>query len=200
MSSNSDFESVLSLDTLNNFGFNMKEWTAEDQILLRETMILAWKETPDWNKGEATAHCRLEVKKILEGKFREEYYPLISEVDSWIGFVEAFTLFQRKGRKALNEFLADRLRYKEFCRRFYDDLRELYNIDSEGMDEQYKMMKEKDWDFGVYHEYLENQKYPICGHCKTEASSMPNSMTQEGRLCADCYWDLKKEVRFHRHA
>ena len=41
----------------------------------------------------------------------------------------------------------------------------------------------------------ENSVEEPCGHCRFQTASMPNDMTDEGRLCADCYWDLDKAFK-----
>jgi hypothetical protein len=45
----------------------------------------------------------------------------------------------------------------KFCQEFYDDLRELSNIDSSGMEDEFKRMKTKGWTFSQYRSYLNSQ-------------------------------------------
>lgn len=34
-----------------------------------------------------------------------------------------------------------------------------------------------------------------CGHCAYETATMPNDFTEEGRVCADCYWDIREAFK-----
>lgn len=151
-------ETLVSKETLATFDLDLSEWTEEDQADLREHMILQCKENPDWSDYESKHACREEVYRILITKFREEYGPLIQQIDSWIGLKEAYAKRIKLGRKGFHLFLAEKLEFKEFCRRFYDELRTLYNIDDVGMHEQFQMMKSKEWDFGVYTEHLKRMR------------------------------------------
>ena len=152
------FETLVSKETLATFDLDLSEWTEEDQSSLREHMILQCKENPDWSDYESKHACREEVYRILLTKFREEYGPLIQQIDSWIGIKEAYAKRIKLGRKGFHLFLAETLEFKEFCRRFYDELRTLYNIDDVGMHEQFQMMKSKEWDFGIYKEHLKRMR------------------------------------------
>lgn len=38
----------------------------------------------------------------------------------------------------------------------------------------------------------------ICGHCHQEDATMPNDMTEHGKLCADCYWFLDAKLKGRR--
>jgi hypothetical protein len=152
------FQDLVSKETLSTFDLDFSEWTAEDQALLEETMILKCKDEPEMSDYESKHACREEALRILLKKFGEEYGALVYQVDSWMGMKEAYAKRVKLGRKAFHKFLAERLEFKEFTRRFYDDLREMYNIDEVGMHDEFKKMKEKDWDYGVYTEHLKQQK------------------------------------------
>jgi hypothetical protein len=44
----------------------------------------------------------------------------------------------------------------------------------------------------------EEEEEVVCGHCKDDRATMHNDMTDEGRVCADCYWDLNEEMKRER--
>jgi hypothetical protein len=152
------FQDLVSKETLSTFDLDFSEWTAEDQTLLEESMILKCKEEPEMSDYDSKHACREEALRILLKKFGEEYGPLVYQVDGWMGMKQAYAKRVKLGRKGFLLFLAERLEFKEFARRFYDDLRELYNIDEVGMQEQFRKMKDKDWDFGIYAEYMKQEK------------------------------------------
>ncbi len=152
------FQELVSKETLSTFDLDLSEWTAEDQAMLEEKMILKCKEDPEMSNYDSKHACREETQRILLKKFADEYAALVYQVDGWIGVKEAYNKRVKLGRKAFHQFLADRLEFKEFTRRFYDDLREMYNIDEAGMLDEFRKMKDKEWDFGVYAAHVEQSR------------------------------------------
>lgn len=57
---------------------------------------------------------------------------------------------------------------------------------------------------GIYQLYIHQNEpveaapAPICGHCKTEEATMFNDINDDGDVCADCFWDLDKEMKRER--
>ena len=51
---------------------------------------------------------------------------------------------------------------------------------------------------GEYELYLQQTEEPLkkeevtCGYCEKDPATMPNSMTEDGRLCADCFWEITR--------
>ena len=44
------------------------------------------------------------------------------------------------------------------------------------------------------------RRIPLCGHCQYERATLPNDLTEEGDLCADCYWEIDAEEKRKRRA
>ena len=89
--------------------------------------------------------------------FREEYEDLLVQVfDGEMGLPQAFAKWTELGPKRFHQFLGERLAFKAFVRRFYDQLREMYNIDSCGVQEQFEMMRAKRWDLQRYAAHLKS--------------------------------------------
>lgn len=41
----------------------------------------------------------------------------------------------------------------------------------------------------------EQEEEGPCGHCKDDPATMHNDFTEEGRVCADCYWDIREAFK-----
>lgn len=44
------------------------------------------------------------------------------------------------------------------------------------------------------------RRYRRCGHCHAERATLPNDFTDEGDLCADCYWEIDADRKRKRRA
>jgi hypothetical protein len=119
-------------------------------------MILAWKENPDWTEQEATEAMREQVEEILYKKFVQHFGVLVNEASVY-GFrtQDAFLIYRKKGVYALIKELNELTELTKFYEQFYNKLRELWNIDAVGMDEEFRSMKEKGWGFRQYRVYLD---------------------------------------------
>jgi hypothetical protein len=59
------FDKLVNDYTVEHLGVNMSLWTSENQSLLREGMILAMKENPDWTEDEVLEEIRRQVSRIV---------------------------------------------------------------------------------------------------------------------------------------
>jgi hypothetical protein len=149
------FARIVSRETVLGFKVDPEYWTDAEQTLLHEGMILAWKENPDWTNEEALKVCKEHVENILFNKFHKEFGFLISQADVYgYGIQDAFQFWRQNGIYKFLAHLNDQMELTKFYDEFYDDLRELYNIDSSGMDDEYNKMKKNGWTFRHYRVYL----------------------------------------------
>lgn len=150
------FSRIVTREKVLSFKVDPEFWTDDEQTLLHEGMILAWKENPEWTEEEATDAMREQVEELLYKKFRTYFGVLIDEASVY-GYrtQDAFKTYRQKGVYALVKELNDLTELTNFYEHFYDDLRELWNIDVTGMEEEFKMMKEKKWGFHQYRVYLD---------------------------------------------
>lgn len=75
--------------------------------------------------------------------FLRRYKSRIQKTHSWLSLDEWYSLYLEKGEDAFLDKLEDEEDFSDFCERFYDTLREEYNICSAGMKESYEMCKVK---------------------------------------------------------
>jgi hypothetical protein len=152
----SSFERIVSRETVLSFGVN--EWDEEDQTQLHEAMILAWKEHPDWTDEEAKEACEEQVECILYQNFRRTYGQMIKGASNhWQYATEAYDDYVKLGKKKFENLLNEEVEFQDFCNAFYDTLREMWNIDGEGMQNAFNLMKEKKWSYSEYRAYLKQQ-------------------------------------------
>ncbi len=157
--SSSAFQRIVNRETVLSFGIKPYEWDDEDQADLHECMILCWKENPDWTDEEATEACKEQVDRILFYNFNRTYKHLLTQVtDLWRTPEKAYRIYVDKGKRAFEDRLNEHIEFMNFCKEFYDQLREWYNIDSVGMHEAFQLMKEKGWTHQQYREYLQEQR------------------------------------------
>jgi hypothetical protein len=102
--------------------------------------------------------CQKQVDDIYCTKFHEEYGLLLFRIDSYTIASEMYNEFKKRGRKGFHMFLNERLEFKDFCEQFYDDLREMYNICSAGMEEEFQRMKSNGWSLDDYATHLKKQQ------------------------------------------
>jgi hypothetical protein len=152
-----EFEKIVNRETLTSFGIDLSVWKDEHQKLLEEGMILAWKENPSWTEDEAKAECRKQVTSILLGWFTEHYTHAVEETDYWLSLNAAFEDFLSMPLVKFLEVLEEQREYSRFCQEFYDDLRDMYNICSAGMWDEYQRMKKNKWRFSQYRSWLNSE-------------------------------------------
>jgi hypothetical protein len=155
----SSFQRIVTRETVLSFGIKPYEWDDEDQADLHESMILCWKENPDWTDEEATEACRDQVDRILFRNFERTYKYLLSQVsDLWRTPEKAYIVYVDEGKRSFEEQLNEHIEYLNFCKEFYDDLREMWNIDTAGMYEAFQKMKKNDWTHTQYRNYIQEQR------------------------------------------
>ncbi len=153
----SNFESVVSKETVASFGFDMSLWGDQEHTLLREGMILAWKENPDWTEKDARQECRSQVNQILFQWFKDNLGYLVKKTNHWLSLEYAYSEFRLTTLKEFVRVLQEKQELQDFADLFYDDLRELYNIDAEGVQAEFQRMKDKGWTPSQYRSYLRKQ-------------------------------------------
>lgn len=154
----SKFDQIVNKETVASFGIHPDLWSDAHQRLLHEGMILAWKENPEWTDEQATKECRKQTNQILFDWFRKNLGHLIQETDLSYNAAGAFEIFKRCSPLEFLVWLNEKQEYHHFCCKFYTDLRELYNVSSVEMEEEYKRMKDNKWDFFKYRKWLNDQK------------------------------------------
>ena len=153
----SKFARIVTRETVLGFKVDPDFWTDAEQALFHEGMILAWKENPDWTDEEAVNVCKEHVESILFNKFHKEFGFLISQADVYgYGIRDAFEEYRNNGIYKFLAQLNEQMELTKFYEEFYDDLRELYNIDSLGMDDEFKKMKKNGWTFLHYRLYVKS--------------------------------------------
>jgi hypothetical protein len=153
----STFDVLVSKETVGSFGIDMSLWGDHEQKLLTEGMILAWKENPDWTEEEAKKECEEQVHQILLDWFKKNLGYLVKKTNYWVSLEYAYQDFSKTTLKEFVSSLQDKQEFQDFVELFYDDLRELYNIDSVGVEEEFKRMKDKGWTFSQYRSWLTKQ-------------------------------------------
>lgn len=83
-------------------------------------------------------------------EFREEYGFLVKKTRCWTSELEAYAAFKKLGHSEFMKRVREDMEYAEFCDRFYDELRTMWNICSAGMWEQFQKLKEKGWSLDEY--------------------------------------------------
>jgi hypothetical protein len=153
----SKFDTVVSKETVSSFGIDMSLWGDHEQKLLTEGMILAWKENPDWTEEEAKEECEEQVHQILLDWFKKNLGYLVKKANYWTSLEYAYQDFSKTTLKKFVSSLQEKQEFQDFAELFYDDLRELYNIDSEGVENEFQRMKDKGWTFSQYRSWLTKQ-------------------------------------------
>ncbi len=154
----SSFENVVNRETVASFGIDMSIWGDEQENLLHESMILAWKENPDWTEKEAKHACLQQVMGILEDWFTKNMGFLVMQCNHWYSVEEAFEEFVNMSLKEFICMLNKQMEFTKFCTLFYDELRERYNICSAGMQDEFERMKANKWSFNDYKKDLKKRK------------------------------------------
>jgi len=154
----SNFESIVSKETVVSLGFDMSLWGDQEHKLLTEGMILAWKENPDWTDEQLKEECEEQVHQILFQWFKDNLGYLVIKTNYWVSLEYAYGEFSKTTLKDFVQLLQEKQEFQDFAELFYDDLRELYNIDTIGVEEEFKRMKDKGWTHAQYRSWLKKQR------------------------------------------
>ena len=149
-----NFESIVSRESVLSFGVKESEWTEADQNLLRESMILLWKENPRWTEEEIQEACYKHVDGILFEQFKNHYGYLLQLAFPYESPRWCYNHYKMLGELEFMAHLKNRIEFNDFCQEFYDDLRSRYNICSAGMEDEFKRMKSHNWTLSQYRNYL----------------------------------------------
>jgi hypothetical protein len=153
------FQRIVNRETVLTFGVKPCDWDDEDQAQLHEAMILAWKENPDWTDEQATEACKKQVDRIRFANFKSTYKYVVEKApDDWHSMEEAYADYLEHGKKGFEKLLNEAVEFADFCRQFYETLREMWNIDYEGMQDAFLDMKQKGWTHADYKRHLNEQK------------------------------------------
>jgi hypothetical protein len=144
------FAACVSSDIVKEAGVDPVYWEAEDQSLLEESMVLSLKENPEWTEEQAKAAALKEIDSIVYLKFLRDYKFVIHQTDEWYTDDEAYAEFLELGLLKFTRKLNLELEFAEFCRTFYEELRERYNVAGAEMREQFELMKANHWTFSQY--------------------------------------------------
>jgi hypothetical protein len=82
----------------------------------------------------------MEANKAL---FVRRYEVRTNNTNSWRTLDEWFTIYTEKGETVFLNELEDQEEYTEFCKKYYDVLRDAFNICTSGMWDYYQMYKVK---------------------------------------------------------
>lgn len=155
----SSFERIVSRETVLSFGVKPNEWDEVDQAQLHESMTLTWKRYPDWTDEEIKQACEEQVECILYQNFRRTYGQMLKRASNWWQTApQAYDDYVKLGKKKFEDRLNEQIEYQEFGEQFYDRLREMWNICSAGMWDEYTYMKKKDWSFDDYERYIKEKR------------------------------------------
>ncbi len=140
-------ENTLTREAVLNLGVAPDHWDDADHAKLHAA-ALKWVDTHStWtsdNPRETLLDLsRFHVFTVVYAKFREEYGDLITGIYGGNTVTHMYDAYRDLGKKEFHKFLGEELQYKLCCDRFYDRLREMYNIDSVGMREEFEKMREK---------------------------------------------------------
>lgn len=143
-------ETTLTREVVLAHGIAPEHWTDEDHLKLH-TAALTWNLSPA-NPSETLLDLyRFYVRTVVYGKFREEYGDLIRGVDVDSTPIHVvYAKYLSLGPKEFHKYLGEELQFKFFCDRFYDRLREMYNVDYESVREEFEKMREKKQSFYEY--------------------------------------------------
>jgi len=153
------FNRIVSDETVLSFGILPEDWTADAKSQLRECMILHFKEQPDRTEEEWKDECEGEVFRIVYTAFWDEYGDILKSFQLVkLGIQEAYDKRVELGVREFNKYLGKELQFDKFCRDFYDQLRDRYNIDGIGMRNEFERMRANKWEFYQYAMDLASRK------------------------------------------
>ena len=151
------FDSLVSRETIASFGVDMTFWGEEEQSLLREGMILAMKENPEWTEEQVKKACEEQVDDILFNAFQEHLGYLVEKTHHWASLEDAYCEFRTTPLKKFLKVVTEQQEFQDFADAFYDELREMYNICSAGMWDEFQRMKKNGWSLSQYRTWLKKE-------------------------------------------
>lgn len=152
------FDRIVSKETVDTFGIDMYLWGADEDCQLREAMLLVCKENPNWSEEQATEVCKVEVDRILFAWFKKTLGHLVLSTQYWPSLTAAYTEFRNTTLKQFIKTLGEQKEFKEFADEFYSDLRELWNIGSVGLWDEFQRMKKEGMSFSQYRASLNKKR------------------------------------------
>jgi hypothetical protein len=135
-------ETTLTRELVLSQGIAPEHWDDADHTELH-SIALEW-DLPDINPRDTLIRfARFHVFPVVYAKFREEYGDLLRGVDGNENLTQMYAEYKKLGPKEFHKYLGKKHQFKMFCERFYSKLRDMYNIDSVGMHEEFEKMREK---------------------------------------------------------
>lgn len=150
-------DSLLERETVASFGIDMSLWGEEEQAELREVMTLVMEEHPEWTEESVKKECQKQVDRILFEWFYDTLGVYVKKSRPSSDIREAYAEFRKTTLKLFLKKLKEDQEFQDFCDEFYEDLRDLWNICSAGMYDEYQHMKKKNWTFLQYRNWLTNE-------------------------------------------
>jgi len=153
------FHRIVSDEYVFKLGVLPEDWTADAKSQYSECMILHFKEQPDRSEEEWTDVCEGEAFRIVYTAFWAEYGDILKSFQLvTLGIHEAYDKRVELGVREFNKYLGKELQFDKFCRDFYDQLRDRYNIDGIGMRNEFERMRANKWEFYQYAMDLASRK------------------------------------------
>lgn len=151
------FEKIVNREFVASLGIDMSLWGEGEQRLLHEGMILAMKENPEWTEDDVKEECENQVDNILFEWFQVNLARSVRKSNGWRNLGQAYAEFRKTTLKDFLHSLNEKQDFQDFCEEFYDDLREMWNICSAGMEDEYQRMKKEGWTMDQYRKWLDKQ-------------------------------------------
>lgn len=89
-------------------------------------------------------------------QFKATYSLNVRRANYWSGINYAYDDYQTMGKEKFEKELKYRIELEEFGQEFYHILREKFNADYECVEYYFQMMKEKNWSYQEFEDYLES--------------------------------------------
>lgn len=126
------------------------DWTEEIHASFVKKLWEEWKPYPITCEEDLEDDVVDGVYEIVHKKFKEEYGDLLKEIDPTVYIGDLYTERVLRGRKNFHQWLGKKLRFKSFCARFYDTLRERNNVSEAEMWEEFEKLYANKWTFDQY--------------------------------------------------
>ena len=152
------FQKFVNKEFVSTLGIDMSLWGEEEQAELHECMILIMKENPDWTEEDVKCECEEQVDTILFEWFQVNLACLVKKTNGWNTLGEAYNDFRKTTLKNFLKTLNEKQQFQDFCDEFYEDLREMWNICSAGMHDEFERMKREGWSMTQYRMWLDSKK------------------------------------------
>lgn len=148
-------ENTLTRESVLNRGVAPEHWTDADHAKLHAA-ALKWvdthaTQTPDEIRDTILDLSRFHVFTIVYAKFREEYNDILKATHIESRPIHAvYDTYRMLGPVEFHKYLGEEIQFKVFCDRFYDRLRELYNVDYEGVRSEFARFRKNKQSFYQY--------------------------------------------------